>query len=66
MAEGGDLDGASTELRSALRLKKNVGPMESLGNPRKDSSFAKYLSEPKFVALMNEIGMHKPGNPGRE
>jgi Tfp pilus assembly protein PilF len=47
-AEMGQLDPAMQELQTAWKLRKNLGENERFPDPRQDSSFKKYLNDPKF------------------
>jgi Tfp pilus assembly protein PilF len=47
-AEMGQLDPALQELQTAWKLRKNLGDNERFPDPRQDSSFKNYLSDPKF------------------
>jgi Tfp pilus assembly protein PilF len=47
-AELGQLDPALEELKTAWKLRKNLGENERFPDPRQDSSFKNYLNDPKF------------------
>ncbi len=56
-AEEGNKAGMLTALRQAYARKEHVIAGEKLTDPRKDSSFQKYLRDPDFVRLMQELGL---------
>ncbi|MCE5230026.1 hypothetical protein LLG95_10575 [bacterium] len=55
-AESNDLDHAIDSLRTAFKYKENRIKGEKMPDPRNDSSFAKYMSDEKFKAVLKEIG----------
>ena len=55
-AEQGDLDRTLANLKLAYEHKANFLPGESYPNPREDDSFKKYLGDPKFEAVVKELG----------
>lgn len=54
-AELGDLDSALDQLKIAFRYKSNAIPGEGIPDPTKDDSFKRYLSDPRFTKLANEL-----------
>ena len=54
-AESDDLDGAIKNLKLAYKYKKNMLPGETFPDPRKDSSFKKYINTEKFEAVLKQI-----------
>lgn len=54
-AEMNDLDNAIENLRLAFKYKSNMIPGERIPNPAGDSSFARFLSNPRFQKLLEEI-----------
>jgi tetratricopeptide (TPR) repeat protein len=54
-AEMNDLDRAIENLRLAFRYESNMIPGERLPNPAGDSSFRRYLNNPSFRQLLEEI-----------
>lgn len=54
-AEMGNLDKAIENLRLAYKFKQRSLPGGSIPNPRKDSSFAKYLDNPDFKAALSNL-----------
>ena len=55
-AEMNDLDNAIKNLRLAFNYKANVIPGEQMPDPARDDSFARFLSNPQFRKLLEEIG----------
>ena len=55
-AELNDLDGALANLKLASEHRADFLPGESYPNPREDDSFKKYVGNPRFEAVMKEIG----------
>lgn len=56
-AELGDLDAALVSLREAFARKANLIEGEEMPDPRTDSSFAKYVEDPRFKAVLKELGL---------
>jgi tetratricopeptide (TPR) repeat protein len=54
-AEMNDLDNAIKNLRLAFNYKANVIPGEQMPDPAGDNSFARFLSNPRFRKLLEEI-----------
>lgn len=54
-AEMKDKDNALANLRTAYERKDNMIEGEKFPDPRTDSSFQRYLSDPDFVALLEEM-----------
>ncbi len=54
-AEKGQLDPALDKLREAWKRRSNLPSGESFPDPRKDSSFARYLNDPKFQDAVREM-----------
>lgn len=54
-AEMNDLDRAIENLRLAFSYKSNMIPGERIPNPARDSSFARFLNNPRFLKLLEEI-----------
>jgi len=54
-AEMNDLDNAIANLRLAFSHKANMIPGEQIPDPSGDSSFARFLSNPRFRKLLDEI-----------
>lgn len=54
-AEAGDLDQALVNLRKAFQNKENRIKGESIPDPAKDSSFAKYLNDKRFKEFLQSI-----------
>ncbi len=46
------------DLKRAFDHKANVLIGEQMPDPREDSSFEKYRSDPDFIALMKQLGFH--------
>lgn len=55
-AEMNDIDNAITNLRLAFSYKANMISGEQIPDPAGDSSFARFLSDPRFRKLLGEIG----------
>jgi predicted Zn-dependent protease len=55
-AEEGDKDKMLANLALAFEHKDHVLKGEQIPDPRSDSSFQKYLSDPDFVSLMKKLG----------
>lgn len=55
-AEMNDLDNAIKNLRLAFNYKANMIPGEQMPDPAGDDSFARFLSDPRFRKLLEEIG----------
>jgi Tfp pilus assembly protein PilF len=55
-AELGDLDRALASLRNALQRKEKVLAGESFPDPRRDSSFQRYVGDARFRKLLQEHG----------
>lgn len=55
-AEMDDLDNAAKYLKKAFEYKENMIPGERMPDPRKDSSFRRFLGEPEFLRALEEIG----------
>ena len=55
-AEMNDLDSAIRNLRLAFSYKANMIPGEQLPDPAGDESFARFLSNPQFRKLLEEMG----------
>lgn len=55
-AELNDLDGAIENLRLAVRNRANVLAGEQVPDPATDSSFARFLNDPRFQKVLREIG----------
>jgi tetratricopeptide (TPR) repeat protein len=60
-AEMNDLDNAIKNLRLAFNYKANVIPGEQMPDPAGDDSFARFLSNPQFRKLLEEIGASGKG-----
>lgn len=43
------------ELQAAWKLRKNLGENERFPDPRQDSSFKKYLNDPKFQEAVQNM-----------
>lgn len=54
-AELGDIDGALEQLKLAFQYKSYSNPGEGVPDPTKDDSFKRYLNNPKFTQLANEV-----------
>jgi len=56
-AEAGasDLDGALLDLTAAFRYHRNSAAAEALPDPARDSSFEKYLNDPRFRTLAQQL-----------
>jgi tetratricopeptide (TPR) repeat protein len=54
-AEMNDLDNAIKNLRLAFSYKANMIPGEQIPDPAGDASFARFLSNPRFRKLLEEI-----------
>jgi len=54
-AEMNDLDNAIKNLRLAFSYKANIIPGEQMPDPAGDDSFARFLSNPRFRKLLEEI-----------
>src|SRR5262245_52057840 len=54
-AEMNDLDNAIKNLRFAFNYKANMIPSEQMPDPAGDASFARFLSDPRFRKLLEEI-----------
>lgn len=54
-AEMNDLDNAIRNLRLAFSYKANMIPGEQIPDPAGDASFARFLSNPRFRKLLEEI-----------
>jgi len=54
-AELGDKQEAARNLKLAFRYKKNMLPGERLRDPRQDSSFREYLTDPAFAAELENL-----------
>src|SRR5581483_8845913 len=54
-AEKGQLDPALDLLREAWKRRSRLPSGESFPDPRKDSSFARYLNDPKFQDAVREM-----------
>jgi hypothetical protein len=54
-AEMNDLDNAIKNLRLAFNYKSNVIPGERMPDPAGDDSFARFLRDPRFQKLLEEI-----------
>jgi hypothetical protein len=50
-----DLDNAIKNLRLAFKYKANVIPGQQMPDPAGDDSFARFLSDPRFRKLLEEI-----------
>jgi tetratricopeptide (TPR) repeat protein len=59
-AETGKLDEAIASLRTAYKFKANVINGEQMPEARKDTSFTKFLDEPKFRKALAEIEGGQP------
>jgi tetratricopeptide (TPR) repeat protein len=55
-AEMNDLDNAIKNLRLAYNYKANMIPGERMPDPASDDSFARFLSDPQFRKMLEEIG----------
>lgn len=55
-AEMGNLDKTLAALAGAFKYRQNVLPGESLPDPRKDSSFQRYLKDERFQKLLKDNG----------
>jgi Tfp pilus assembly protein PilF len=55
-AEMGNLDKTLAALAGAFKYRQNVLPGESLPDPRKDSSFRRYLKDERFQKLLKDNG----------
>lgn len=54
-AEMNDLANAMKNLRLAFGYRANMIPGERMPNPASDSSFARFLSNPQFRKLLEEV-----------
>jgi tetratricopeptide (TPR) repeat protein len=54
-AELNDLDNALQDLRAAFRYRANSIPGEGMPDPAKDSSFEKYMNDPRFKAEAQQL-----------
>jgi tetratricopeptide (TPR) repeat protein len=54
-AELGNRDEALQNLRMAFKYKANTMPGESLDDPKKDSSFKKYLNDKEFMTELDKM-----------
>jgi tetratricopeptide (TPR) repeat protein len=54
-AELGDLAGALDQLRLAFQNKSHSNPGEGMPDPAKDDSFKRYLSDPGFIRVSQEL-----------
>jgi len=55
-AEGGDMDSTIGYLKTAYQYRGNSLPGESMPNPRKDSSFQRFMKDPRFLQTLAELG----------
>jgi hypothetical protein len=55
-AEMNDPDNAIKNLRLAFNYKANLIPGERMPDPARDDSFARFLNDPRFRKLLEEIG----------
>jgi len=55
LAEEGDKGKMLVALRQAFEHKQNILEGEKMPDPRKDSSFKKFVADPEFVALMDRV-----------
>ncbi|MEI6349371.1 MAG: hypothetical protein WCP69_15610 [Bacteroidota bacterium] len=56
-AEMSDIDNALVKLQLAIDRKNNMIKGEEFPNPRKDSSFSKYLNDKKFKEFLKKNGL---------
>lgn len=54
-AERSDLDQTMVYLKKAFEFKQNVVPGEELPDPRKDDSFQRFMKNPKFRRLLDQL-----------
>jgi tetratricopeptide (TPR) repeat protein len=55
-AEGGDLESTIGYLKTAYQYRSNSLPGESMPNPRNDSSFQRFMKDPRFLQTLAELG----------
>lgn len=56
-AESGNLDQTIQNLKQAFKYKENMIKGEAIPNPKKDSSFEKYLNDQRFKDFLMTIGL---------
>jgi tetratricopeptide (TPR) repeat protein len=54
-AESGDIDKAIQNLRTAFKFKENMIKGEKMPDPSKDSSFKRYLNDPRFMEFLRTL-----------
>ncbi len=54
-AEMGDLDNAIVHLQDAWKRRRNLAEGERFPDPRQDSSFKRYLNDPRFQDAVREM-----------
>jgi len=55
-AEGGDMESTIGSLKTAYQYRSNSLPGESMPNPRNDSSFQRFMKDPRFLQTLKELG----------
>jgi tetratricopeptide (TPR) repeat protein len=55
-AEGGDVESTISYLKTAYQYRGNALPGEGMPDPRKDSSFQRFMKDPRFLKTLAELG----------
>ena len=55
-AEGGDMESTISYLKTAYQYRSNALPGEGMPDPRKDSSFQRFMKNPRFLQTLSELG----------